>query len=446
MSRTYVEVVILLLLDAALGIWRWSRRDRPAAVRQRSAGRRLWRPRTPRDCGVCQAQAQATPPPGPARPAVRPWSAVKSPRGAPKRIPTQGHACPNPQCAYHGLTDARVHALVGDGHHGSTDRIQDYLCQACGTKVSSRRDTALYRLKTPSARIGEVLSALAEGLDVRAAVRVFGHGEATITRWLTRAGQQAERLHQRLLRHLHLPHVQIDELRTRLHARGQGLWLWLALDPLTKIVPVLHLGPRTQQSAHAVVHALREVLAPGCIPTVTPDGLRLYYYALTAHFGQWVRRGRRHEWQVAPRLLYGQVQNCYRQRRLVRVRYRVLCGTRRRLRQALQTLGLSGRLTTAFVERVNLTVRQGVAALTRRTWATAQTVPGLLSQITWWRGYYHFVRPHHSLRVALARPRDRGGGRQPQRYRARTPAMAAGVTTQRWTVVDLLSQPYLDTT
>jgi IS1 family transposase len=289
-----------------------------------------------------------------------------------------------------------------------------------------------------------VLSALAEGLDVRAAVRVFGHEEATITRWLTRAGQQAERLHQRLLRHLHLPHVQLDELRTRLHARGQVLWLWLALDPLTKIVPVVHLGPRTQQSAHAVVHALRAVLAPGCLPVVTTDGLRLYFYALTAHFGQWVRRGRRKEWQVAPALLYGQLQKCYRRGRLVRVRSYMLCGTRRRLGVALHAVGLSGRLTTAFVERLNLTVRQGVAGLTRRTWATAQTLPGLRSQVTWWRGYYHFVRPHHSLRRTLARPRDRGGGRQPQRYRARTPAMAAGLTTRRWTVADVLSQPCPD--
>ncbi len=35
-------------------------------------------------------------------------------------------------------------------------------------------------------------------------------------------------------------------------------------------------------------------------------------------------------------------------------------------------VGLNGRLNTAFVERVNLTIRRGVAALTRRTWSTAQ--------------------------------------------------------------------------
>ena len=64
-------------------------------------------------------------------------------------------------------------------------------------------------------------------------------------------------------------------------------------------------------------------------------------------------------------------------------------------------MGFSGRLNTAFIERVNLTVRHGIAALARRTWATAQQSPHLLAHLEWWRAYYHFVRPHESLRVAL---------------------------------------------
>jgi hypothetical protein len=50
-------------------------------------------------------------------------------------------------------------------------------------------------------------------------------------------------------------------------------------------------------------------------------------------------------------------------------------------------------IQTAFVERVNLTARMGVAGLTRRTWATAQTVAGFSRQIEWWRAYYHFSVP-----------------------------------------------------
>ena len=47
-------------------------------------------------------------------------------------------------------------------------------------------------------------------------------------------------------------------------------------------------------------------------------------------------------------------------------------------------------------------VRHGIAALARRTWATAQQSPQLLAHLEWWRGYYHFVRPHEALRVKLA--------------------------------------------
>jgi IS1 family transposase/transposase-like protein len=436
--------LLLVGLSAAGIAWLWWRacgpRRRPCPPHPLTIPR-IWRPRTPDDCPACRAQERAAPRPDPPPSSVQPWRDVKSPRGAPKRILTEGFACPTRRCPYYGITDERVHALVGDGHHGTTDHIQDFRCQACGTKVSARWGTALYQLKTPPWRVGEVVSAVAEGLDVAAAVRVFGHGEATITLWLSRAGQQADRLHHRLVQRLHLPHVQLDEIRTRLRSRRDVLWLWVAVDPVTKIVPVLHLGARTQEAAYAVVHALRAMLAPDCVPVVTSDGLRLYFYALTAHFGHWITTRGSRVWHVADNLVYGQVKKVYRRRRIVRVTYRVLCGTREHLRVALQVLGLSGRLNTAFVERVNLTIRQGIAALTRRSWSTAQTVPGLLGRVAWWRGYYHFIRPHHALRVALAAPRCRGGRRVPQRYRARTPAMAAGLTTRRWSALEFLGMP-----
>ena len=86
----------------------------------------------------------------------------------------------------------------------------------------------------------------------------------------------------------------------------------------------------------------------------TSDSLNHYFYGLTAHFGQWIRGvGRRvGQWQVAAGLLYGQVKKHDRRRRLVRVTHVLRCGTHTALKTALQTLGLSGRLNTAFVERV----------------------------------------------------------------------------------------------
>jgi hypothetical protein len=103
---------------------------------------------------------------------------------------------------------------VGDGKHGRAEQIQTFRCQACRTTFSARRDTPFYRLKTPSQQVAVVLSALAEGLDLSAATRVFGFRPATITTWLTRALEHAQTLHERSFCHLWLPHLQLDELRT----------------------------------------------------------------------------------------------------------------------------------------------------------------------------------------------------------------------------------------
>jgi transposase-like protein len=159
-------------------------------------------------------------------------------------------------------------------------------------------------LKTSAKRVGEVLSALVEGLDVSAAVRVFGHGEGTIRTWLTRAGLHSGQVHRHFFHDLSLKHLQLDELRTTLRQKSREVWLWVALDVETKVVLVLQLGPRTQAMAHRVVHELCRYLASGCIPLFTSDGLDHYFYALTAHFGQWSQaiRERKRHWEVSAQL------------------------------------------------------------------------------------------------------------------------------------------------
>jgi hypothetical protein len=144
---------------------------------------------------------------------------------------------------------------------------------------------------------------------------------------------------------------------------------------------------------------------------------------------------------VAEGLIYGQVKKSDRRRKLVRVTHVMRLGTGAALEDALQGMGFSGRLNTAFIERVNLTVRHGVAALARRSWATAKPAPQLLAHLEWWRASYHFVRPHAALRIALVQPRERGGKLAAQRYRQRTEALAAGKTNRRWTAREVLCFP-----
>jgi IS1 family transposase/transposase-like protein len=309
-------------------------------------------------------------------------------------VVTDGHSCNNPACRYYQITDSQRHALVGYGKHYGADVTQYFRCQACGTKVTVRWNTPMYDLKTPARRVQEVLTATSEGVDIAAVSRIFQHDERTITRWLCRIAEHSRRAHQRFFHDLICQHLQLDELVTKLRGMSERLFIWVALDAQTKIIPVIHIGQRKHDDAHLFVHELWQRLAPGAPPVFTTDGLWLYFYALTAHFGHWVPTpGKRWPvWQVDPRLLYGQVHKVKSGYKLKAMYTIAVLGTRAQLREALGALRLTGRIMTSYVERVNLTLREHVAPLSRRTWSLARDEHTLWMYLAWGRAYYHFCR------------------------------------------------------
>jgi len=239
--------------------------------------------------------------------------------------------------------------------------------------------------------------------------------------------------------------VQLDELVVEIKGRGRDIWLWVALEAKTKLIPVLQLGPRKQEVANLVVHALAAMLAPGCAPAFTSDGLNHYYYALTAHFGEWQETEEgKVRWVVSPQLVYAQLKKIRVWRRLVGTEQRMLCGSRAMLTEKLHGCGFRGTIQTAFVERINLTLRQAqgkllrqsVAGLARRTWSIHVAPSELEISLLWFQGYYHFCRPHESLRQEYRYVNPRG--EEVVRCRSRTPMMAAGLTRHRWTVREFL--------
>jgi IS1 family transposase len=239
---------------------------------------------------------------------------------------------------------------------------------------------------------------------------------------------------------LTLTHVQLDELRLKLHGAMEVAWLWVACDARTKLIPAFAQGPRTQAVAHQLVHDIGHRLAPGCVPVFSSDGLALYFYALTAHFGAWAQTlgERRRRWTVNAQVLYAQVIKRYRRRRIAEVRHQVQLGTPEAYRLALCALGFSGRIQTAFIERLNLTLRRSIAGLARQSWSTAHSLSELALHFEWWRAVYHFTRPHASLRQLI---NDNSTGSARPRYRPRTPAQAAGLVARRWSVQQLLTYP-----
>jgi IS1 family transposase len=253
--------------------------------------------------------------------------------------------------------------------------------------------------QTPPDRIELVLTLLAGGVDISVLVRVFGHCEETIARWLERAGSHTALLHDLYFRDLKLDHLQLDELRAKVRQAEGKHWLWAAIDPRTKLVPSVWLGKRTTADAQQFVHDLVMRLADGCVPLFTTDGLRQYFWVLAAHFGCWQLLPGHHKptWIVNPDLLYGQLKKF---RVYHKLKYAIsvgLCGTRQAIRDRLQRLGYSGTINTAYIERFNLTLRQMVAPLARKTWSLAQSPDHLMRHVEWARAYYHFSRVHSSL-------------------------------------------------
>lgn len=399
-------------------------------------------PKSERDCRFCQEDKWKKQAPDPEAPI--PWRLRKGKGGPKKKVFTDGYFCPNQNCEYYGISDEGTHALVGYGRHGLHEVIRDFKCQACGKKFTARRNTVLYRLKSPSGLVEKILWLLALGVDASALEEVFGVREGTIRTWLCRSGMQGKKLHERFAAELELVHVQLDELWANVQKSGQDMWLWVAHDATTKLIPVLQLGGRSQEMAYSVVHELKRRLAADCVPVFSTDGLKQYFYALTAHFGKWEwAGGKKAVWVLLSDFVYSQVIKHQRRRKTIEVERRVLVGEASQYRERLGQAGLSGRINTSFVERLNLTIRQSVSKLTRRTWGPARYTCELMEHLEWWRIYYHLVRPHESLAVALAEPIYRKGKQIPRKSRKRTPAMAAGLTDRCWTVRELISYPLL---
>jgi IS1 family transposase len=284
--------------------------------------------------------------------------------------------------------DAGVHAIVADGHLGQDGSIQNWPCQACGGHASDRFGAFLYRLKKPETVIAQTLTSVSQGQGIRATALSQGVNKDTVLAWWMRLGERAPVLWDEIAQgKVRVGAVQLDELHTLIKKRGNHLtelegqvggvgvqWVWTAMDPAHKLLLVAQVGPRTHDMTCLVMHALCQMLAPGCVPAFSSDGLMHYFTALTAHWGSWqVQAQGKRVWQVAANLWYAQVVKQYRRRKLTHVVRRLLLGTQAAWEAALQAAGMRISINTALVERLNLTLRQSLAALTRQTLCLAKT-------------------------------------------------------------------------
>jgi IS1 family transposase len=301
------------------------------------------------------------------------------------------------------------------------------------------------------------ITALAEGVGIRAVARIFETDPNTVLTWLVEAAEHLEAFSQSYLHDVYAEHIQMDVLFALLSAVKESeiteakaiqclsrspYWVWVAMEPVSKLIVAWDVGPRTQAMAQRLVHQVMQVLAPECAPLFLTDGFREYLIALVTHYGQWIQPERRRSkgpwpqprWMPKPGLLYAQVVKSYRRRRIVGVKHRVIFGAAVSIASILAKRGW--KINTSFVERLNLDFRQHVAAIGRRVNTLCKHEAGLRQQLALFRTYHNFVLPHASLRLPLSEAIYGTGA--VKRWRQRTPAMAAGLTDRVWSLREVL--------
>ena len=191
------------------------------------------------------------------------------------------------------------------------------------------------------------------------------------------------------------------------------------------------MGKRTEENARQLVYELRERTDGRPLNLLTSDEYPAYATAIAAVYTAPVvssaeaTTARLPEW-----LVYATVHKVREGNRVVRVETRLVLGTLGRLAAALLWAVLDW-VNTVFVERSNGTDRHRNSRKVRKTYRFSKDwgVQEAMSYFTLYSSNY--CCPVRTLRVEVT----------PQRYRQRTPAMAAGLTDHVWTLEEWLLFP-----
>lgn len=235
-----------------------------------------------------------------------------------------------------------------------------------------------------------------------------------------------------------------ERLRPR-GGRGPSLgttWIWRAFAPEFRLRLASLVGNRNLYSARRLLRKIQQRL-DGSLPLFTSDSLKHYAVVLLELFGQWEKprpsglpgrpcKARR---VALPDLRYAQIHKQRQGGRVVEVTQNVIFGKRHTVQlQAAQLQradGTEGQINTSYIERDNLTLRQELRRLTRKTSGFSKSRRELQHALAFIEAHDNFVKPHRSLRL-------RNPSGKPRRWVPRTPAMAAKISNHVWALEELL--------
>jgi len=184
-------------------------------------------------------------------------------------------------------------------------------------------------------------------------------------------------------------------------------YAFTAIDRESKLLFCFHIGRRDAENAALFAEKLALCIADDHRPHVSSDGFTPYHTAIPAAFGHGkVDHGMMVK-QFASPSVKGQRQ--YSPATIIGVK-------------RYQNAGHSepSQLTTSHIERSNLSIRMSVRRMTRLTNAFSKSWENHTLMFALFVAWYNFCRPHMTLKT--------------------TPAVAARLTSEAWSIGRLLSE------
>ena len=336
--------------------------------------------------------------------------------------------CPNQMCLARGKR--------GEGNIRIPDRRRErYRCRSCGHTFSAHRGTMLEGLRKPSELIVIVVTLLAYGCPLQAIVHTYGLDERTVASWRDRAGSHCQRVHHSIIEQgkLDLVHVQADELRVK----GCSFIAWMGFSMM--VSTRLWLGGvvspiRNTALANQMMAQVRACSQAVCALLICTDGWAAYPNSIKRAFREKVKetagRGRAclHVWSE---LHIGTVIKHSVKKRVTEITRQMSHGSWEQAERLMKQSRGGTVLNTAYIERLNGTMRERLAALTRKCRHAAHRLEGLQTGMYLIGCTYNFCWAHHEL--------NRGTDPLQGEWQVCTPAMASGLTDHVWSIVELLS-------
>lgn len=256
-----------------------------------------------------------------------------------------------------------------------------------------------------------VLACIVEGNSIRATVRITGVAKKTVARLGVELGVACEKFADKFMVNLTCQEIQCDEIwsftyakqkNVPAHLRDSGAgdtWTWIAIDPITKLIPAWYIGDRSAQSAYMFMRNLEKRLANRV--QLSTDGHHAYLVAVKAAF-----LARTIDYGMLVKI-YGDSASGYSPGEVIGAR-----------REAIMGLPDVTKICTSHSERNNLTMRMQMRRFTRLTNGFSKKRDNHRLACAVHFVHYNFCRIHASLRI--------------------TPAMAAGLTDHVWELSELI--------